>query len=365
MDTFPDLFEIKLDIDGEADNFLNETLHTMNSSIDSMYTRWSLLPSHQGRERCGRYMKTGVCREGAKCKYDHPIRENITEEIIADDMLYLTYTTERLIRILNTFSYEAAVDVLGAMCGVVEILEKEYDLALAHHSYGQSCYLYGDLVIRLSAEIETFCYTKLSQPRKTPKHHQRHPKTVDEHIPVFINCSVRLKAINAKWVDIEELIRAETVRLASGQCTCVGPTHDPTTCIEEITHLLSENIMAHTDNAILSQRDVKATHHIIREELLRVFCTTWPEVPGLDVAVFGSHSTMLGDGGSDIDLTLLLPTSTDTSADLDKAAASAEAAGFCVLGVVKDTRVPVLKLRHGPSSTDVSGMKWIIDFCSS
>jgi hypothetical protein len=259
-------------------------------------------------------------------------------------MLFLTYVTERFVRILNTFSYEAAVDVLGALCGVVTILENEYELALTYHSYGQSCYLYADLVMRLFLAIESFCSTKLSQPRKTPKYIRKKPVQVDANISVFVECSIRLKGINKKWLDWEEMIRTDTLGLLTQESECESYRHKLDDCFEEVIIFLSESMSSHATNALLSQEDVRSTHKSIHSALLDAFRYVWPDDKYLRLHTFGSHATMLGDGESDLDMTLLRANTVNPVEDLEKVAAAAESIGFEIVNFMRGARVPVLKL---------------------
>lgn len=352
MDDLPELFAIKLEID-ENISTLDEKLHTMNNSIDAMYARWSLLPSNPGKERCGKYMRSGICLTGAKCQFDHPISENITPEIEHDNILFLTYVTERFVRILKTFSYEAAVDVLGALCGVVTILESEYDFALRYHSYGHICYLYGDLVMRLFVAIENFCSTNLSQPRKTPKHNRKKPLQVDENIPVFVECSLRLQGINKKWLDWEDMVRTDTLSLLYQESECEDGNHKSDGCIDEVITVLSESILTHAAKSLQSQQDLSTAHTAIQSALLNTFRKAWPNDADLKLCTFGSHATELGDGESDLDMTILRSGTINPVDDLEVAAGAAETIGFEIINFVRATRVPVLKLLDKQSGIEV------------
>jgi hypothetical protein len=309
-------------------------LHLVNTSLDNVYTKWSLFPSNPGKEKCGKYLKTGSCSFGAKCKYDHPFHEPISPTIERDLLLFLTFITERLMKVLKTFSYEAAVDVLSSLCTIVSLLESYYEIALTHPSYGQICYLYGDVVIRLSVDIDIFCSNKLSQRRTTPRFKRKGPQLLDPNFHVFEECSERLESLNQKWLDWEEEIRKETV-------TQLMDEDNPT--VTHLTRKLSDVILEYAQETLTRQQSVRIVCEEVRENLLSLFRQhpNWSEV---DLLPFGSHANLLGSSDSDVDLTLQYRGDTDPLEVLEIAGKLAQSAGYLLREIVKETRVPVVKL---------------------
>jgi hypothetical protein len=319
-------------------------LFQVNESIDLVYTKWSLFPSNPGKDKCGKYLKSGICPQGAKCRYDHPFHEPISPAIETDTLLFLTFITERLMKILKTFSYEAAVDVLTSLCKIVSLLESYYETALTHPSYGQICYLYGDVVIRLSLDIDKFCSNKLSQRRTTPRFKRKGPQLLDANFEVFETSSERLEALNQKWIDWEEEIRKQTV---------LQLEEEDEPAVAHITNKLTDCILEYAQETLTQQHSMRESRENIRRTLLHLFQqqSGWSEV---DLLAFGSHANLLGTPDSDMDLTLQFPGSADPIQVLDTAGKVAEEAGFVLKELVKETRVPVLKLYEGAHGIEVS-----------
>jgi hypothetical protein len=309
-------------------------LHLVNTALDNVYTKWSLFPSNPGKEKCGKYLKTGSCSFGAKCKYDHPFHEPISQTIEEDLLLFLTFITERLMKILKTFSYEAAVDVLSSLCTIVSLLESYYDIALTHPSYGQICYLYGDVVIRLSVDIDNFCSNKLSQRRTTPRFKRKGPQLLDPSFHVFEDCAERLELLNQKWLDWEEEIRKSTVTQL---------LDEDNSTVTHLTRKLSDVILEYAQETLTKQQSIRTICEEVRETLLTLFRQhpNWIEI---DLLPFGSHANLLGSSESDMDLTLQYRGNTDPLEVLDIAGNLAKSAGYILREIVKETRVPVLKL---------------------
>lgn len=312
-------------------NKFTQELHEVNRSIDYVYTKWSSFPSNPGKEKCGKYLKTGSCAFGAKCKFDHPFQEPVKPSVEKDVLLFLTFITERLMKILKTFSYEAAVDVLSSLCSIVTLLESYYDLALTHPSYGQICYLYGDVIIRLSVDIDKFCSNKLSQKRTTPRFKRKGIELPDSNLNVFELCAERLETLNQKWLDWEENIRKETVH----------QLEESDASVSHITDQLSHSITQYAQDTLAHLESWALIREEIRRNLLTIFRQTWPEI---DLIPFGSHENYLGTRNSDLDLTLQYQGDTAAVDILDIVGRIAEEAGYMLREVVKETRVPVCKL---------------------
>jgi hypothetical protein len=329
----------------EYQDFTNQ-LFEVNDSIDLVYSKWSLFPSNPDKDKCAKYLKTGICPQGAKCRYDHPFHEPISTAIRTDLLLFLTFITERLMKILKTFSYEAAVDVLSSLCKIVTLLESYYVTALTHPSYGQICYLYGDVVIRLSLDIDKFCSNKLSQRRTTPRFKRKGPtQLLDSNFEIFESCSEQLESLNQKWLDWEEEIRKLTVSQLHED------SHD--SAVTHLTSKLTECIVEYAHETLLLQEARRESREEIRRTLLNLFRQqpNWGEV---DLLAFGSHANLLGSPDSDMDLTLQCQGSLDPLHVLEIAGKVAEGAGFHLKELVKETRVPVLKLYESEVNIEVS-----------